>query len=137
MCAGSGHHQALSLLFTGGVVCGWEPDLSELGSLWDARNKAWQFLATEGHSWGLGVLPRRLQHCGAPEGHSTPTSTRSSSSQQATPWLLRPAQHQPSLCPQHYHHHKSVSVVGCLTCLRGQGRVPSLSATPKTEASIS
>lgn len=57
MCAGSGHHQALSLLSRGGVVCGWEPDLGELGSLWDARNKARQFLATEGHYLGLGVLP--------------------------------------------------------------------------------
>lgn len=65
--------------------------------------------------WVLVCCPYRLQHCGAPEGHSTPTSARSCAlCQQAAPWLLWPStQPSPSLCPQHYHH-KSVSVAGCL-----------------------
>lgn len=61
--------------------------------------------------WVLVHLPYRLQCCGAPEGHSAPTSPWPGAlHQQATPWLLRPpAWLPPSLCPQHCHHHESVS----------------------------
>lgn len=82
----------------------------------DGMTELWRCLASKGHVLGLAVppAPYRLQQCGASEGHPTPTSTRSGAPcQQATPWLLwPPTQPPPSLRPQHYHHHKSVSVGG-------------------------